>query len=420
MPTRVRRDACAGTRSSPREGFGRERDPSRRRTGRFPARGSRDEAGPRRRLLCFRASLPRSLSSPDDPIRPSIHWLLVCAPLALVLEHKGAPAPAIFASAALALVPLATLIVQATEQIAARTGPAIGGLLNATFGNLPELIISVAALRAGLTEMVRASLIGALLANTLLALGLSFLLGGRKRHEQEFNPAGARTYSSMMLLTALCLAAPAAFHRFFSDQPANPGASLDVGVAILLLAVYVLYLLFMLRSHPDFFARAGKAAHAEEAHWSTIRATATLVLASIGAAWTSEMLVGAAQETGSQLGMSEQFLGMVVLAVLGGAAELGAAVAMARKDEMDLSVGIAMGSSIQIGLFVTPVLVLASGLFPGGPMSLSFTRLEIGALVCSVLVAVVVAGDGRANWFKGVQLLALYAVIAAILYLLPS
>ncbi len=318
-------------------------------------------------------------------------------------------------------MPLATLIVHATEQIAARTNPSIGGLLNATFGNLPEIIISVAALRAGLNDMVRASLIGAMLANTLLALGLSFLLGGRKRHVQEFNPAGARTYSSMMLLTALCLAVPAAFHRFFSDQPESPGGSgLDVGVAILLFAVYVLYLVFMLRSHPEFFARAGEATHSEEEHWSTTRAVSTLVLASLGAAWTSEMLVGAAEATGNALGMSEQFLGIVVLAVLGGAAELGAAVAMARKNEMDLSVGIAMGSSIQIGLFVTPVLVLASVLVADERLTLSFTRLEIGALVCSVLVGVVVASDGRANWFKGVQLLALYGVIAAVLYLLPS
>lgn len=353
-------------------------------------------------------------------MRFSIHWLLAAAPVALVLEHQHAPAPAIFAAAAIALVPLATLIVHATEQIAMRTSPSVGGLLNATFGNLPELIISVTALRAGLTDMVRASLIGALLANTLLALGLSFLLGGRKRSEQEYNPAGARTYASMLLLTALCLGAPAAFHRFFSEQEVGAGRSLDLGVAVLLLGLYALYLVFMLRSHKQFFTGAGEAEHAEEAHWSTTRAAITLVAASIGAAWTSEILVGAATETGEQLGMSDQFLGIVVLAILGGAAELGACVAMGRKDKMDLSVGIAMGSSIQIGLFVTPVLVLASGLFPGGSMSLAFTRLEIGALVCSVLVAVVVAGDGRANWFKGVQLLSLYAVIAAILYLLPS
>jgi len=170
-------------------------------------------------------------------MRVSVNWLLACAPLALWLEHTEAPAPAIFAAAALALIPLATLIVHSTEQIALRTSPSVGGLLNATFGNLPELIIAVTALRAGLTDMVRGSLIGALLANLLLAQGLSFLLGGRKRHEQEFNPAGARTYTSMMLLTALCLAVPAAFHRFFSDRAESPGEGLDVGIAILLLAV---------------------------------------------------------------------------------------------------------------------------------------------------------------------------------------
>jgi Ca2+:H+ antiporter len=362
-------------------------------------------------------------------MRPSIHWLLVCIPLAFALEHNGAPAPAIFACAALALLPLATLIVHSTEQIAARTGPAIGGLLNATFGNLPELIIAFAALRAGLTDMVRGSLVGALMANLLLAQGLSFLLGGRLRHEQQFNPEAARTYSSMMLLTALCLAVPASFHRFFSEQEsslvASRGASLDLAVAILLLALYGLYLVFMLRSHPDFFAprdvsARGEAVHGEVAHGSQTRAAITLVLASVGAAWTSEMLVGAAQATGSALGMSDLFLGIVVLATLGGAAELAAAVAMARKDQMDLSVGIAMGSSIQIGLFVTPVLVLVSGLLPAGRMSLDFSRLEIGVIICSVLVGIVVSSDGRANWFKGVQLLALYLVIAALLYVLPS
>jgi Ca2+:H+ antiporter len=357
-------------------------------------------------------------------MRPSIHWLLTGAPLALALEHAGAPAPAIFGCAALALLPLATLIVHSTEQIAARTGPAIGGLLNATFGNLPELIIAFAALRAGLTDMVRGSLVGALMANLLLAQGLSFLLGGRLRHEQQFNPEAARTYSSMMLLTALCLAVPASFHRFFSEQEsslvANRGASLDLAVAILLLALYGLYLVFMLRSHPDFFAPRDVSARGEVAHGSQARAAITLVLASVGAAWTSEMLVGAAQATGSALGMSDLFLGIVVLATLGGAAELAAAVAMARKDQMDLSVGIAMGSSIQIGLFVTPLLVLVSRLIPSGRMSLDFSRLEIGVIICSVLVGIVVSSDGRANWFKGVQLLALYLVIAALLYVLPS
>jgi Ca2+:H+ antiporter len=346
--------------------------------------------------------------------------LLAGAPAALALEAAGSPAPTVFLAAGLALIPLATLIVHSTEEIAARTGPAIGGLLNATFGNLPELIIAMVALRAGLLEMVRASLIGALLANVLLALGLGFILGGRKRHVQEFNPAAARTYGSIMLLAALSMVGPASFHRFLSDTAPRHAQALDTGVAVVLLAIYALYLVFMLRTHPDFFAvvKGGKDEHA--AKWSPTRAGVTLVAASAGAAWMSEVLVGAAEETGHALGMSAMFIGIVLLAILGGAAELGAAIAMARKDKMDLSVGIAMGSSIQIALFVTPLLVLVSHFIAPEPLTLSFSRIEVGALFMGVLIGITVAGDGRANWFKGVQLLGFYLILAALFYLLPE
>ena len=353
-------------------------------------------------------------------LRP-LHWLLAAAPAAAALDAAHAPAPVVFLMAGLALVPLATLIVHSTEEIAARTGPAIGGLLNATFGNLPELIISLVALRAGLLEMVRASLIGALLANLLLALGIAFILGGRRRHVQEYNPAAARTYGSIMLLAALSMTIPASFNRFLSDSVPRHAAALDTGVCIVLLAIYGLYLVFMLRTHPDFFSviKKGK----EESHgprWSKLRAGATLVAASAGAAWMSEVLVGAAEETGHALGMSAGFIGIILLAILGGAAESGAAIAMARKDKMDLSVGIAMGSSIQIALFVTPLLVLLSHVVAPEPLSLSFTRVEVGALFFGVLIGITIAGDGRANWFKGVQLVGFYLILAAMFYLLPA
>lgn len=349
-----------------------------------------------------------------------VNWLLVAAPTAVALDKAGAPAPVVFLLAGLALVPMASLIVHSTEEIAARTGPAIGGLLNATFGNLPELIISIVALRAGLVEMVRASLIGALLANLLLAMGVSFLLGGRKQHEQEYNPAAARTYGSIMLLAALSMVGPASFHRFFSETAPRHAMALDTGVAIVLLAVYVLYLVFMLRTHPDFFkvVKGGEESH--EPSWSKLRAGATLVAASAGAAWMSEVLVGAAEETGHALGMSQAFIGIILLAILGGAAESGAAIAMARKNQMDLSVGIAMGSSIQIALFVTPVLVFASRFIGPQRLTLSFNRAEIGALFLGVLIGVTIAADGRANWFKGVQLVGFYLILAALFYLLPG
>jgi Ca2+:H+ antiporter len=191
-------------------------------------------------------------------------------------------------------------------------------------------------------------------------------------------------------------------------------------VALVLLAVYALYLVFMLRTHPDFFAvvKGGDEGHA--ARWSPTRAGVTLVAASVGAAWMSEVLVGAAEQTGHALGMSSAFIGLVLLAILGGAAESGAAIAMARNNKMDLSVGIAMGSSIQIALFVTPVLVLSSHFIAPRPLTLSFTRIEIGALLFGVLIGITIAGDGRANRFKGVQLVGFYAILAALFYLLPE
>ncbi len=349
-----------------------------------------------------------------------LNWLLAGAPAAVAAEAAGAPAPLVFLLAGLALVPLATLIVHATEEIAARTGPAIGGLLNATFGNLPELIIALVALRAGLLEMVRASLIGALLANLLLAMGIAFLLGGRHRHVQEYNPAAARTYGSIMLLAALSMIGPASFHRFLSETAPRHAQALDTGVAVVLLVIYALYLVFMLRTHPDFFSvvKGGEEDHAPR--WSVGRAGATLVAASVGAAWMSEVLVGAAEETGHALGMSPAFIGIILLAILGGAAESGAAIAMARRDKMDLSVGIAMGSSIQIALFVTPVLVLASRFVAPERLTLSFNRVEIGALFFGVLIGITLAGDGRANWFKGAQLVGFYLILAALFYLLPE
>ena len=354
-------------------------------------------------------------------LRPSITWLLASAPVAILLDRAGAAPPLVFFAAALALVPLAHSIVQATETLAEHTGPAIGGLLNATFGNLPELIISVVALRAGLVEMVRASLIGAILANTLMALGVSFLLGGLRVHIQEYNTAGARTYSSMLLLAALALGIPAAFHRFLGEETlSTAGRTVDITTAAVLLLTYVAYLLFMIKTHPDYFqAREGAAEHHGKPAGSPLRPVLILVGASVGAAWMSEVLVGAAEATGAALGMSEVFLGMILLAVIGGAAESGSAIAMGMKNKPDLAVGVAMGSSIQIALFVTPFLVLTSVLFAPEAMSMAFNRLEILGLFLSVLLVAAIAADGRATWFKGVQLLTIYLILAATIYFIP-
>ena len=351
----------------------------------------------------------------------SLDWLFVFLPVTVVLDRLEVSAPIVFFSAALAIVPIARMIVRATEQIAMRTGDAIGGLLNATFGNAPELIIALVALRSGLFDMVRASLVGAILANLLLALGIAFFLGGLRFHDQEYNAVATRMYGSMMAIAAISLGVPSAFSRFFtSEETVRQEQALNVGLAVLLLAAYVLYLVFQLKTHPDLFRGSGEAEEHRGAAWSVPRAIGSLIMASVLAAWMSEILVGAAEGTGRALGMSEAFIGIVFLAIVGGAAESGSAIAMARKNKMDLSVGIALGSSIQIALFVAPVLVLGSYVVAPRPLELSFTRPEIGSLFMAVLIGTQIAADGRSNWFKGIQLVTVYVTMALMFYFLPQ
>ena len=355
-------------------------------------------------------------------LRRPMNWLLLFIPLTVVLDRTHVRAPVLFFMAALAIVPIAALIVQATEQLASRTGDAIGGLLNATFGNAPELIIAFVALKAGLLEMVRASLIGASLANLLLALGAAFLLGGLRFHEQRFNATAARAYSTMMFLAAASMTVPSAFSRVFGpNEVIRQERFLNVGIAIMLLIAYGLYILFSLRTHSVAFASVESETESEhEEHWSVARAVITLLGASVLAAWMSEILVGAAEETGKALGMSQLFIGIVFVAIVGGAAESGAAIAVARKNKMDLSVGIASGSCIQIALFVAPILVLASYFVAPQPLELAFGRAELGSLFIAVIIGSMVSGDGQANWFKGVQLITVYAIIALMFYLMPQ
>ena len=358
-------------------------------------------------------------------LNPSMNWLLAFIPISLALERAHVPDQVLFFSAALAILPIARLIVLSTEQLSTRTGDAVGGLLNATFGNAPELIIALVALKAGMLDMVRASIIGAILANLLMATGVGFFLGGLRYHTQEYNSSAARLYSSMMLISAVSLGVPSAFNRFFSPEETIRDEKLvNLGTAFVLLLGYVLYLVFLLKTHPDYFASAGSAegghGHHEGEQWSLGRAVGSLVGASLLAAWMSEILVGAAEGTGKALGMSEVFIGIVFLAIIGGAAESGSAIAMARKNKPDLTIGIAMGSSIQIALFVAPVLALLSIFIAPQPLELSFTRAELGTLFLGVLVAAIVSGDGRSNWYKGVQLTLVYVMIALLFYFLPT
>lgn len=358
-------------------------------------------------------------------MKPSIYWLFVFIPIAVILDHVGeVPPPVIFFSAALAIMPIAVLIVRSTEQIAVRTGDAVGGLLNATFGNAPELIIALVALRAGYPDMVRASIIGAVLANLLLALGIAFFLGGLRHRDQRYNPAAARIYSSMMMLAAASLAVPSAFSRYFAPEGTiRQEELLNLGIAGVLLLTYALYLVFSLKTHPRTFASVGgdeDEPHGDGKRWSVPAAVLGLAGASVLAAWMSEILVGVAEGTGKALGMSQIFIGIVFLAIIGGAAESASAIALARKDKMDLSLGIAVGSSIQIALFVAPVLVLASYLIAPQPLELSFSRAEVGALFIGVFIGTIVCGDGQSNWFKGVQLVTVYVIIATMFYFLPE
>ena len=354
--------------------------------------------------------------------RFSLNWFFVFIPITLVLERLHVTPPVVFFAAALAIIPIASLIVRATEQLAVRTGDAVGGLLNATFGNAPELIIATVALRAGLFDMVRASIVGAILANLLLALGVAFFLGGLRHHTQEYNATATRVYSSMMFMAVATLMVPSAFSRVaVAEDALQQEQRINVLLALILLGAYVLYLVFMLKTHPDFFKSAGGAGeeHHEGKHWSLPRALGSLLVASVLAAWMSEILVGAAEGTGKALGMSEIFIGIIFLAIVGGAAESGSAIATARKNKMDLAVGIAMGSCIQIALFVAPLLVLMSIFVAPQPLTLAFSRVEVWALFIAVLIGAVIANDGRSNWYKGVQLVTVYAIMAVVFYILP-
>ena len=347
---------------------------------------------------------------------------LLFIPLTIILDRIGGVSqPLLFFLAAVAIFPLAALLVHATEQLAHYTGDTIGGLLNATFGNAPELIIALVALKAGLYDMVKAAIIGAILANMLLGLGVAFFLGGLKRHVQEFNPVATRSYMTMMLLAVISLAAPGMFHSFVTEASIKNEQYVNLAIALVILVTYFLSLVFMLKTHPDFFeSLAGAAEDAGEARWSLSRAVVILLVASVFIAFMSEILVGAVEGTAQALGMSQAFIGLVILAVVGGAAETGSAVVMAVKNRVDLTLSIAIGSSIQIALFVAPVLVLASYVLAPQPLNLIFDKSLISVLFLTVLTGIMVAGDGKANWFKGVQLLAVYVILAVMFYFIPA
>jgi Ca2+:H+ antiporter len=346
-------------------------------------------------------------------------WLLVFVPAVFAGKSVRPEAETLlFVLSVLAIVPLAALLSHATESVAAKTGDAAGGLLNATLGNLTELVIAVAALRAGEHMLVKASIAGAIVTNTLFMLGASFLLGGLKHHVQEFNRANARLQAGLLFLATVALLIPSAVGEADSGPAAAFAQEVSVGLSVLLIAAYGLGLLFSLRTHRDLF---GSAEHAEgdEAPWPLGLALGTLAGVTMLVALVSEVFVESVQGASLELGMTPAFVGFIVVALVGAAAEMAAAFSGARKNRLDLSVGIALGSAVQIALFVAPVLVLLSYVIGPAPMSLQFWPGAVVMVLVGTITASQATNAGRSAWFVGVLVLMVYGVFAMTLYLLP-
>jgi Ca2+:H+ antiporter len=355
----------------------------------------------------------------------SLDWLLIFVPIALVLRFwPGLSNPtALFICSAIAIVPVAGWIGRATEELAARVGEGIGGLLNATFGNAAELIIAGIALSKGLTGVVKASITGSIIGNILLVLGLSALCGGIKHKEQRFNKSGARTSVVSLSLAAIALIIPTVFHMTAAASPSgwapNVEHQLSLGIAIVLFVTYLCVLVFTLGTHKHFFIGCEGELEEEVAHWSRMKSVIVLVIATGIVALLSEFLVGTIEAVRHSLGITEVFVGVIVVAIVGNAAEHSTAIVMAMKNKMDLSVGIAIGSSLQVALFVAPLLVFLS-YFLGCPMNLEFSLPEIFAVVASVYIIFQISGDGETNWIEGVQLLSVYLILGILFFYLPE
>jgi len=346
-------------------------------------------------------------------------WLLVFVPVVFAGESLAPDAHTLlFVLSVLAIVPLATLLSHATESVAAKTGDTAGGLLNATLGNLTELVIALAALRAGQYTLVKASIAGAIVTNTLFMLGASFLLGGLKHHVQEYNRASARLQAGLLFLATVALLIPSTVPEANSAAGAGFIQTLSVCLAVLLIVAYGLGMLFSLKTHREMFASA-EHGEAGEAPWPLGLALATLAGVTVLVALVSEVFVESVQEAAEAFGMTPAFVGFIVVALVGGAAEMASAFSGARKDRLDLSVGIALGSASQIALFVAPVLVLLSYVLGPTPMDLRFWPGAVVMMLIATLTASLVTNSGRSAWFVGVLVLMMYLVFAMALYLLP-
>jgi Ca2+:H+ antiporter len=342
----------------------------------------------------------------------------------VALDLAGASAGLVFIVSALGIIPTAALMGRATEELAARSGPGIGGLLNVTFGNAPELIIALFALGQGLHEVVKASIVGSIIGNILLVLGGAMLAGGIRREKQTFSRTSASIQTSMLLLAAAALVMPAIFELIEGKGLPRPGAELvnygstvehlSLAVAVVLIATYIAGLFFSLKTHRDLF----NPEYEDEGTWgwSARRSVLALAIAGVLVGVMSEVLVGSISEASHAVGLSEFFIGVIVVAIVGNAAEHWVAVLVAMKNKMDLAVNIAIGSSAQVALFVAPVLVLASTFIGPHPLALVFNGFELGAILLAVLIANYVTQDGESTWFEGVQLLAVYVVFGLAFY----
>ncbi|MBS0339086.1 MAG: calcium/proton exchanger [Proteobacteria bacterium] len=362
------------------------------------------------------------------------NWLIIFVPISIAMEHFYSRQPLlVFLTASIAILPLAGWMSRATEHLAHHSGEGIGGLLNATFGNAAELIIAFAALRAGLHDVVKASIAGSIIGNILLVLGAAMFAGGLRHSEQTYNAAGTRSQATLLTLSAIALVLPAAYSAAVGRSITQGGPQLPAGlahdvvllsvsIAVVLLAVYGLFLVYSLITHAALFA--GSAAHADAQDtarpWS-LRKSLLILAASTGAiAWVSEILVGAIEPTAHEFGLSSIFVGVFVVAILGNAAEHASAITAAMKNHMDLSLAIAIGSSVQVALFVAPVLVLASLWVGPTPMDLVFPGGLVVTVLLSVLITGQVAGDGRSDWLRGMLLLCVYLIFGLAFFFVPA
>ena len=342
-------------------------------------------------------------------------WSLGLVPISLAAHFLGSSEILVFFLAALAIIPLAKFLGDATEELASHSGAALGGLLNATFGNATELIIAFFALKAGLIEVVKASITGSIIGNLLFVLGMSIFIGGLRHKKQSFNQTAAMANASMLILAVIALVIPTVFLLTSPGLKPETIDNLSVTVAALMFITYIASLIFIFRTHPHLYTEeVGKL----KINWSVKQAVVVLTVATVAIAVLSEILVGAIKPTVEGLGWTELFIGAVVIAIIGNAAEHTSAIVMAVKNRMDLSLQIAIGSATQIAMLLVPLLVFA-GLMLGQDMDLVFNNFELGAIVLSIVITNLVVQDGESNWLEGVQLLAAYGIIAGAFFLHP-